>query len=596
MSKEITTYNRYLKIAVGLSLFIILCIGGFSYQHTQKLEESMTMVKHAYEVNLELKELLANLRNSETSERGFILTNDTLFLNNYIINKDKIDHNISNLRSLIGTNTEQLKSLEKLKPQIAERLKDPNELGLGMAFDRLNQLEAPSNILENRYLMDSINASITAILDVENDLLKVRNQANEKALDQTPLILYAILILTLILLLVAYAIINRDMKTLRAANNQLNLFKETANLSEMVGMHGSWTFNVSDDKYVFSDNFYRILGVEPQAFDSTLENFMPYVHRDDVEKLTEQVERMYEEHNLPFITYRIVKTNGEIRHVKAYGELFVNQDGDKTLFGTLSDITDEIDSYRIIEEHNNELERSNEELSAFNYVVSHDLQEPLRKIQTFISRLNDKESTQLSDNGKLYMSRIEKAAARMRLLIDDLLQFSRTNASDDSIELSDMNEILESAKLEIMDDIVKNKAIITYDEMPKMEVIPFQMQQLFINLIGNALKYSKEDVSPHINISYANINASEDAKLSKLSQGIYHKICVTDNGIGFEQGYAEKIFTLFNRLHSKDEYQGTGIGLSICEKIVKNHDGLITATGRPNEGATFCFYLPEIKA
>jgi hypothetical protein len=246
----------------------------------------------------------------------------------------------------------------------------------------------------------------------------------------------------------------------------------------------------------------------------------------------------------------------------------------------------------LLEEKNLELERNNKELASFNYVASHDLQEPLRKIQTFISRLEEKESEKFSDNGKLYFERIKSASSRMRDLIDDLLQFSRTNKSEEVMEVSNMNVLLETAKHDLGEIIYDKKATITSDGLPPMRVIPFQIKQLFQNLISNSLKYSLDAVPPKIHIAYSKTSTSKIPQIKASNYKIYHTISVSDNGIGFDQDYSDKIFVLFNRLHGKNEYSGTGIGLSICKKIVENHNGYIFADGQKDKGAIFTIYLP----
>jgi light-regulated signal transduction histidine kinase (bacteriophytochrome) len=179
----------------------------------------------------------------------------------------------------------------------------------------------------------------------------------------------------------------------------------------------------------------------------------------------------------------------------------------------------------------------------------------------------------------------------MRVLIDDLLQFSRTNKAEKVFEKIDLNGLLENAKQELAQLIEDKNAIIENTELPILNVIPFQIQQLFINLIGNSLKYGKENVIPQIKIESSLITAKDEELLPNTKDKFY-KISVEDNGIGFEQEYANKIFILFNRLHNKNQFDGTGIGLAICKKIVENHKGYIFAEGHPNEGSTFTIYLP----
>ena len=245
-----------------------------------------------------------------------------------------------------------------------------------------------------------------------------------------------------------------------------------------------------------------------------------------------------------------------------------------------------------INERNVELERSNKELASFNHIASHDLQEPLRKVQTFISRISEEELSAMSETGREYFNRIQTAVSRMRILIDDLLLFSRTNKAEKVFEHTDLNLLLENGKQELAQAIEEKNAVIQSKHLPSLNVIPFQIQQLFINLISNSLKYIKPGIDPFIQIDCEKVNANDLLILKSNVHAKYYKISVIDNGFGFEQEYAESIFTLFYRLHHLTEYPGTGIGLSICKKIVENHSGFIKAEGRPGIGSTFDIYLP----
>jgi two-component system CheB/CheR fusion protein len=245
-----------------------------------------------------------------------------------------------------------------------------------------------------------------------------------------------------------------------------------------------------------------------------------------------------------------------------------------------------------LEEKNTALLNMNKELEAFTYVSSHDLQEPLRKIQTLASRILEKENQNLSDSGKNYFRLMQQSAERMRQLIKDLLAFSHISAADRKFEDADLNMIIEDVKKEFKDTIVTKKAVIEAKNLCKVHVIPFQFRQLIYNLLSNALKFANPTVPPRIVITCRQVKKKKGLLQSLPEAKEYTHISVADNGIGFEKEFSEKIFEVFQRLHGSDAYAGTGIGLAIVKKIVDNHNGIITATSEVNKGTTFDIYIP----
>jgi PAS domain S-box-containing protein len=244
-----------------------------------------------------------------------------------------------------------------------------------------------------------------------------------------------------------------------------------------------------------------------------------------------------------------------------------------------------------LEIKNVELERTNKELESFNYIASHDLQEPLRKIHTFTNRIIEK-SEELSPEVLNFFEKITVSTQRMQLLINDLLAFSQTASSTEAKEKVDLNKIIEEVKIALAHNIEENKAVIQYSNLPVINAVEFQMLQLFTNLIGNAIKYRKESKFPKVTIKSLLVDRTEISVDRLLGFQSYHKISIEDNGIGFENIYSEKIFELFTRLHNKNKYSGTGIGLAICKKIAENHNGFITAESNLDTGAVFNVYLP----
>jgi len=376
------------------------------------------------------------------------------------------------------------------------------------------------------------------------------------------------------------------------ANNELKIFDESSKQAEILGKYGSWILNYDTYKFTYSDNKFRLLGCEPQSFDPTIEKLLEFVHPEDKHIVIEANESALTTMEIPTMNYRIIRTDGKIRHFKTIAKSFTDLRGRKSMIGTTQDVTEDYNKSIQLKQRNKELELNIKELNEFNHVASHDLQEPLRKIQTFISRINDKEKESMSDFGKEYLSRIEKAANRMRVLINDLLQYSRTNRSEKKFEKVDLNEIINNSIQELSQNIEDKNGVVNFSSLPEINGVNFQMQQLFTNLLSNSLKYSKENIAPIIDIYSEKIVAKNESILHDNSSKKYWKIDFKDNGIGFEQEFSEKIFQLFNRLHGKTEYQGTGVGLAICKKIVENHSGFIFAYSKPNIGTTFTIYLP----
>lgn len=258
----------------------------------------------------------------------------------------------------------------------------------------------------------------------------------------------------------------------------------------------------------------------------------------------------------------------------------------------IEDITDLETTNAMLMKKNLELQKYNEQLETFSTAASHDLQEPLRKIQMFTDRITDHEKN-LSESSIHNLHRISVAASGMSHLITDLINYSRIAISEKEYKKTDLNVLLKKTISDLKELILEHNAHITVLTLPQVNVIPFQIQQLFTNLLLNSMKYTKENVIPQIKIEAQQPTREEIIKIGGDPEISYVKICVVDNGIGFAKEYENKIFDPFYRLHSNEQYKGSGLGLTISKKIVSNHGGFITTNSKVNHGTTFTIYLPQ---
>ncbi|HET9487102.1 MAG TPA: ATP-binding protein [Chryseosolibacter sp.] len=372
---------------------------------------------------------------------------------------------------------------------------------------------------------------------------------------------------------------------------------------------GNWSWFIGENKVFWSDEMYRIYGLEPQSEEITYESFTAFIHPDDREVRVAEVRKSLETLQVPEYHFRITTREGHIKVLRGKGEALVGAHQKLiAMLGTCQDITHEYTLTKELKEReryleelnqslraaNQELSRTNEELESFNFIASHDLQEPLRKIQIYSNRILESGLKDLPGPLQDYFARINNASRRMQRLIEDFLSFSQSFNISESMEDVDLAEIIDDITVELGNRIEEKKARIEVGGLPALYGISFQIKQLMSNLITNAIKYTAEGAAPHIVISGEIVRGSElqgglDPKKS------YTKISVADNGIGFEEKYTSRIFGLFQRLHSRDVYSGTGIGLALCKKIIQNMNGYITAKSAPGKGSVFTFYIPVKK-
>ncbi|SDF15809.1 two-component system, chemotaxis family, CheB/CheR fusion protein [Pricia antarctica] len=369
---------------------------------------------------------------------------------------------------------------------------------------------------------------------------------------------------------------------------------------------GVWSLVIDSSKLEWSNIHKNLWGYDAHREDLTYEDWHKVIVPEDKDLALQKIEESKLKHDIYEVDYRIKRPNDEtVLWMRSTGQYHYDDLGKAhTLSGISIDITEHKSFTEALEikvkertaalkKSNDELKKTNTQLDQFAHVASHDLQEPLRKILTFSMRLQDKYKEELSTEVKTYLNKIEGASGRMKILIQDLLNYSRLLEHEKSVGQTDLNETLKNILNDFELLVHEKKAQIKFDELPTIDAVSLQMNQLFYNLFSNALKFSREEVPPVITITSRTLSEKEIKKYPALNPSIaYFEIIFKDNGIGFEQHYSEKIFTIFQRLHGKETYIGTGIGLALTKKIIENHQGIIFADAKENRGASFHVILP----
>ena len=585
--------SQVFKLALGVAILVVCYFGSQFFSQMQRLTSTLELIAKSNETQLELEKQLSIINSYDYSLRNYIITKDESYLQNRFLNRGIIEEGIKKLKVLTVNDPIRNKDILTLEKLINHRFKLFRETLIAAKSSNVDRLGLNFKLKKSNDYTEMMKLFVYKIINSERLKTKFQNSNHQFELQDSLLTAFLLIILSLLILLLSFNKTNGDIEDLKQANDKLMLLNESFNAAEKTAGFGHWMVNLETNQYTFSDNMYRLMGVEPNAFESTLENSIKYLHPDDLEYVTQVHKDSLVNHQSTSIVFRFLTASNEVKYIMGVGSFTKDGNGNMIKIGVNYNITDQYKRTLELEENNKELKYINSELESFNNIVSHDLQEPLRKIQMFISRVEEKEFDGLSQQGRDYFSKIRIAANRMQTLLIDLVNYSRTIKGDIVFVETDLNKIISDTIQDLTTNIEEKSAIIHIGQLPIIKAIPFQLKQLFINLVSNSLKYSQEGNIPQINITSEVITEEEVSEYKIINKEDYYKIVVEDNGIGFKQEYAEKIFLLFKRLETDPKYSGTGLGLAICSRIVENHKGFIKVKSEPNRGSKFYIFLPK---
>jgi PAS domain S-box-containing protein len=383
-----------------------------------------------------------------------------------------------------------------------------------------------------------------------------------------------------------FANLTRDVTARRTAEDALRLSEERHRMAVEVAQMGTWIWKIQPDEVTWSDEFRALFGLSSDAT-LTYDEITKYIHPDDLQRMNERVKSALEQGTPYDFEYRVIWPDASVHWIASRGRVQRDGDGSPTeMQGVIMDVTDRRQAQEALkyreesERRSAELMRSNDDLQQFAYVAAHDLQEPLRMVASYTQLLGQRYKGRLDADADEFIAFAVGGAHRMQLLIADLLAYCRVGTSGKEFQMTSSTDALDEALANLMGAVEESRGVITHDVLPDVMADRSQLTQLFQNIIGNAIKYRSTE-PPRIHVS---------AKKNRAREWVFS---MRDNGLGIDPQYFEKIFEMFQRLHRREEFSGTGIGLTLCKKIAERHGGRIWVEANAGPGSTFHLALPE---
>ncbi len=589
LSKVRSIYIFTTVFLVGLSIYTFIQI--------MHLFDASAMIQHTSEVKESLHTIANTLLDAESNKRGYLLSGDSslLYKRDNALQALKTEHDV--LTALLKDNVEQSKNLAALDNAIKDKLQSINNIwSKGSPMPIIQSMK--ENVDDGIQKMDSVRLYLDRMTVAESQLFDIRSQVYSRLSMVTPIYIIVLFLGALLILFFSYFRINNELKEsqhlhtalLEQNHDRVILGEELVVVNQELAIQNKEKEKRAAELIIANKELaYQNQEKERRASELTVANKELAFQNEEKEKRA--AELVIANLELGFQNEEKEKRAAEL--VIANLELGFQNETKEKLAAELIIANHEL-AFQNEEKEKRavELFKANRELQLFLNISSHDLQEPLRKIQMSASRIDDADFNTLSPKGRDHFVKMQEAAQSMQVLIEDLLTYSRTNTEERVFQYIDLSAVIDEVTEELKEAIDEKQAIVEITDHCEANIIPFQFRQLIYNMLSNALKFSIPGKPPHILISSCIKKGSECINVKLLPDLEYCHITIKDNGIGFEPAYSEKIFEVFQRLYGKEVYKGTGIGLAIVKKIVENHNGVIIATSQLNQGATFDIYIP----
>ena len=607
--KTMNLKSLRLLFSLIIGLLIVLCV--WTYWNLNNYIQTVGNIRNVNYIIQTTTQVLSLVKDAETGHRGYQLTFDQSYLEPYYNAQIFISGELDKLDSVAGFapsikgDVDRLRSLVGIQLKIIEQILQATNWKLSpLEEEEVRLLEVgKNNMAEIRKVAERINTSSRQIISAA-----LADEGGFKDLTPVNLLVIALIAFGGVLLLFTRAVLlleERDKKSKNLEKALSDLQKETKKRITTGNLLRNVLDNSRDGIMAFESVRNEKGKIVDFKFILANEASTQMTNRTQVQLIGKRLLEIFPGNRYKLLEeyIKVAETGVDLRTEVEY-----DLDGEKIWFKilaaklddgflvTFSDITKEKDTEIQLRNYTLELKRSNEDLEQFAYVASHDLQEPLRKIRSFGDRLISKYQEKLDETGQHYIERMQVASQRMQSLIEDLLSFSRITRSSELPGQVDINQLMEEVLDDLSDQVSREHAKVEVAEIPPILGVKGQMHRLFQNLVSNAIKFRKPEEDPLIKISGEKISALQLTKEYNFSPRykFYVKITVSDNGIGFDKKYSEQIFNVFQRLHGKNEFEGTGIGLAICKKIVTHHGGIIFAKSEEGIGSDFILILPAV--